>query len=226
MVTQLRRVLVGAAVLVLSIVLGVGPAWACSCVERTDAATFAAVTDVFTATALRVRDDGDDVVWLFDVDGTQKGAAAGTVEVRLARRVVEQCAFTFDAGRRYQVYAVRRDGGLRTGNCSGSRVVEGRSAAYTPSPGETFTPLGRDAQPSVFTSGGSTSPLPRVSAAAGPTVTARATPTLTPAPSATVAAAPRSDGSEQPAALWVAVAAGAALLAAAATVLVRRGRER
>lgn len=121
------------------------PAWACSCVDRTDAERFEGATQVFIGTPVLVT-DGDPVVWDFTVESVQKGEVTRIQTVAIDRHEVEGCSFNFVAELRYQVFAGERDGVLKTGTCSGSRDLTTGIAAYLPAES---TPSGGTAPPNA-----------------------------------------------------------------------------
>lgn len=126
----LRQIRAGALALAVGPALGaiaVPSATACSCVAITSAQAFASADVVFTGIAISrtptppepVFPTPDPVLWAFEVESVAKGVVGDTVRVEAALGSAS-CGFEFRVGTRYSVFAIRHEGRLTTGLCSGT----------------------------------------------------------------------------------------------------------
>lgn len=131
-----RRQLVALAILVLA-----GPlateATACTCLPRTMPEYLEEADAAFVGTVCSrwypnenaaIQSSADPVYFTFRVEMAWKGVEADTVTIRTASGG-SSCGTNFAAGVRHVVFARSREGELRTGMCSGNRVLESSLAA-------------------------------------------------------------------------------------------------
>ena len=125
---MLRRVSIVVALVVIALPIAVSPAWACSCIResRKDQARRADV--VFTGIAQHVwtepnepgRPKGDEQTHArFEVGKRYKGHPGNWVTIDPGSPG-NSCAFRFQEGRRYTVFADHYRGHLTTNLCSGT----------------------------------------------------------------------------------------------------------
>lgn len=82
---------------------------------------------VFTGRVLSVRKDGDDKVFVFQVENYWKGGSRRKAEVRTYENTRYQA--WYQVGRKYLVFARLDDNGaLRDGRCSGSKDIKDAAA--------------------------------------------------------------------------------------------------
>lgn len=115
------------------VVLGRAPgAWACSCAPPgTTQQEFDSSRLVFAGTATSMHDpkagepiqsSGDQIEWTFDVDSVQKGDVADPQTITTARSGAT-CGYSFEVGKRYQVFTSNSGDGKTAYLCSGTHVL-------------------------------------------------------------------------------------------------------
>lgn len=126
----LRQIRVGALALAVGLALGgaaTPSATGCTCAPLTSAQAFAGADVVFTGIAISRTPTApgpefstlDAVLWTFRVESAAKGAVGDTVDVASALGSAS-CGFEFRVGDRYSIFAIRYEGRLTTGLCSGT----------------------------------------------------------------------------------------------------------
>ncbi|HYZ92027.1 MAG TPA: hypothetical protein VFA34_06480 [Actinomycetota bacterium] len=159
------------------------PCLACSCVQQTDQQHYQRAAVVFVGKAIERHDpsegdyqsSADPIHWTFDVESTQKGTTTRK-QIVSSSRDEASCGFTFEIGKRYQVFASKTNGELRTSLCDGTREVNGGQGPYYPPAPSTPPPATPSPAPTV-------APTPVPTPTASPTPTPSPTASLSPLPS-------------------------------------------
>lgn len=126
----LRQIRAGALALTAGLALGgaaTPSATGCTCAGITSAQAFASAAAVFTGTAVSRTPTApgpelstlDPVLWTFRVESVAKGPVGVTVDVESSLGSAS-CGYDFRVGTRYSVFAIRIEGRLTTGLCSGT----------------------------------------------------------------------------------------------------------
>lgn len=146
-----RILAVAMLVLAAPVVAQTPPACACTCLPRDEPAEFARADTVLVGTLIEIHNSDDPAVnplesttLVFEVETVHKGSATDTQSIRTATHS-PTCGWSGDIGARYLILAKQSDNGLRTGLCSGNRLVSG-----TPStPATPATPIESSTAPST-----------------------------------------------------------------------------
>ncbi len=142
-----RMAAVGIAAAVVAVLVGAGPAGACSIAGPlpTDQTLLDQADLVFEGVALASQDPNttatiissvDPITWTFSVEQVVKGSATATQQVTTARSDAS-CGFTFVVGHRYRVYARASATGFTTDLFSGTREITDLSPTTTTGPSPT-----------------------------------------------------------------------------------------
>ena len=116
----MKRLMVALVMAVSGIAVAAPPCWACSCVDSTreeradwaDAVFFGRVRSITGDEPLRVK---------FRVRKIYKGRNIDEFEIVRTSSQGPACGVHFEEGKRYTVFAERRDGKLFTNSCSGTK---------------------------------------------------------------------------------------------------------
>lgn len=107
-------------------------AWACSCAGAGDAEYFESAEVVFTGVVVErtshppegpYGSSGDPIDFTVDVESMLKGRVDDPAVVRTAVSGAS-CGFSFEVGKRYQIFGEREGDVVHASLCSGTRVLE------------------------------------------------------------------------------------------------------